>query len=123
MHTNPAAQMFKQFADSQLQLLSGSSAALASSNRSSSNRSASASTSSLENCSSRSTVGTRLLRRVRGARQRWQLQLAQEQGQQQEGVAAGEDGGNGPSRSQWDAWAAPLLLTGLCWHTIDTLMW
>lgn len=119
--------MFKQFADGQVQLLAANSAALASSSPSSSSRSASASPRSLQNCSSRSTVGARLLRRVRGARQMWQLQLAQEQGrqqgQQQEGGAAGADGGNGPSRSRWDGWAAPLLLTGLCWHTIDTLMW
>ena len=107
-------QMFKQFAEGQQQLL-GSSGPGSSSDPAS--------------CSRRSTGSPWLLRRMREARQLWQLRLVKEQQQRQEGVAAGQGasagqaGSDGQERLRWDAWAVPLLLTGLCWHAIDTLMW
>ncbi len=107
-------QMFKQFAEGQQQLLGSSSPG---------------SSSDPASCSRRSTGSPRLLRRMREARQLWQLRLVTEQQQRQQGVAAGQDasagqaGSDGQERLRWDAWAVPLLLTGLCWHAIDTLMW
>lgn len=140
-HLPTPAQMLKRFAEGQRQLVASAAPRLASSSSSHGGSSA-----GLQNCgggssrrrgSSSSSARPPLLRRIREARQVWQLQWVQEQLQREQHAAeepsgssggsrsnsSGGGGGGNALRSRWEAWAVPLLLTGLCWHAIDTLLW
>ena len=125
--------MFKQFAAQHSHLLDaaapaggqGASAADSDAGGGSSDSSSHGGSGSPASGNSGTAARPGLRRRLRQARQRWQLECACENLQRRTGTAApAGQGENARAASPcWDSWGVPLLLAGLCWHAIDTLLW